>query len=158
MANMERVVDDISNTDSTPLGSEHQRVAGRSRSTSWSEIARETPPRTDGIVATSFVVGDANDVEAPLVMRVYFPPGCRIEAHTHECDYAEVILDGSQQVGRTWHRAGDVRVAKAGMFYGPLVAGPEGATVLVIFGTGHHLPVGMKLRGQVVDGKRALEL
>ena len=36
-------------------------------------------------------------------------------------------------IGRTWLYPGDVRIGLANRGYGPLVAGPEGATVLVIF-------------------------
>ena len=64
------------------------------------------------------------------------PPGCTIEAHTHDCDYTEIILEGSQRVGATWHAAGDIRIGLANRGYGPLVAGPEGAWVLFVFASG----------------------
>ena len=39
-------------------------------------------------------------------------------------------------MGATWQHAGDIRIGLAHRGYGPLVAGPEGATVLFVFATG----------------------
>ena len=39
-------------------------------------------------------------------------------------------------LGATWHQAGDVRVGLANRGYGPLVAGPEGATIMFVFKDG----------------------
>ena len=33
-----------------------------------------------------------------------------MEAYTHDCDYTEIILEGSQRVRVTWHHAGDIRI------------------------------------------------
>ena len=71
------------------------------------------------------------------MFKTYFPPGCRIEAHTHPCDYSEIILEGTQQVSGKWLDVGDIRVGLANRAYGPLIAGPEGVTVLVIFADGN---------------------
>jgi hypothetical protein len=104
------------------------------RSTSWEELGfREYP---DGTLSSRFVIGDEGDDTAPIVMRGVFPPNAVVAPHSHSCDYAEIILEGTQQVTRRWHKAGDVRIVKAGTVYGPLVAGPEGCTVLVIFRSG----------------------
>src|SRR5690606_15404930 len=73
--------------------------------------------------------GDA----ATVVWRAVFPPNCTVSAHTHNADYIELILEGSQKVGRTWYGPGDIRVVDGGTVYGPLVTGPDGVTVLVIF-------------------------
>jgi hypothetical protein len=67
---------------------------------------------------------------------VFYPPNCYTEAHTHDCDYTEIIVDGTQKVGATWHTAGDIRIGLANRGYGPLVAGPQGATVLFMFKDG----------------------
>ena len=80
-----------------------------------------------------FRVGDPNDETSPTVFKVFYPPESFIEAHTHDCDYTEIILEGSQKVGASWHHAGDIRIGLANRGYGPLVAGPEGATVLFMF-------------------------
>ncbi len=98
----------------------------------WEDLdAIELP---SGIVTRMFRMSDAED--APTIFRVYYPPGCTVEAHTHECDYTEIILEGSQRVGATWHYAGDVRIGLANRGYGPLVSGPEGTTVLFMFKDG----------------------
>ena len=102
--------------------------------TSWDKIGALTLPT--GAVTTMYRVGAPEDESAPTVFRVYFPPGCTIEPHTHACDYTEIVLQGSQKVGETWLREGDIRIGLADRGYGPLVAGPEGATVLVIFADG----------------------
>jgi hypothetical protein len=102
----------------------------RRRDTSWAEL---TTQESMGTVYGSFAVGDEDDVSAPRVFRGVFPPGCRLEPHSHACDYAEIILEGSQKVGRRWYRQGDVRIVRARTVYGPLIAGPQGATVMVVF-------------------------
>lgn len=104
-------------------------------STSWDEL--EVAELPNGIRARKFSIGATQgDEAAPTVFMVEFPPNCHVAAHTHECDYSEIILEGSQQVTRRWHHAGEIRIATAGTAYGPLVAGPEGCKVLVIFADG----------------------
>ena len=100
----------------------------------WSDIEEITLP--NGVISQMYRVGLPDDDSSPTVFRVYYPPFCEIEAHTHECDYTEIILEGSQKVGRDWHYPGDVRLGLANRGYGPLVAGPEGATVLFFFKDG----------------------
>jgi quercetin dioxygenase-like cupin family protein len=102
--------------------------------TSWEELGFRQYPC--GALSSRFVIGDEDDVAAPVVMRGVFPPNAVVAPHSHPCDYAEIILEGTQQVTRRWHKAGDIRIVKAGTVYGPLIAGPEGVTVLVIFRSG----------------------
>ena len=65
----------------------------------WQDLdAIELP---SGIVTRMFRVGTAED--APTVFNVYYPPDCVVDAHTHACDYTEIVLEGSQKVGATWH-------------------------------------------------------
>ena len=71
-----------------------------------------------------------------MVVMVEFPPGAQVDPHTHTADYVEVVIAGSQMVTGRWHHAGDLRTVRAGTGYGPLVAGPEGATVMLIFSRG----------------------
>jgi hypothetical protein len=99
--------------------------------TSWDELGWFE--FEGGIRSSKFVLGDPDDPSAPLVFRTYFPPGCRVEPHRHSCDYAEIILEGTQQVSGTWHQAGDVRYVVGKRGYGPLIAGPDGVHVIVIF-------------------------
>jgi len=87
----------------------------------------------NGIKSSQFKIGDDDDEQAPVVLIGTWPPGATVGPHSHVSDYAEIIIAGSQQVTRRWHHAGDVRIVKGGTTYGPLVAGPEGVTVLIIF-------------------------
>lgn len=109
--------------------------------TSWHELESGGPPDQPGVTVCRFFVGtDEDDDGRPAVLKVHFPAGTEVAAHTHDTDYAEVILQGSQQVTRRWYREGDIRIVKAGTVYGPLVAGPEGATVLFIFKDSRWMP------------------
>jgi hypothetical protein len=101
---------------------------------SWDDLDKVELPT--GVVSSMYRVGDPTSPAAPTVFKVYYPAGCTIEAHTHDCDYTEIILEGSQRVGATWHAAGDIRVGLANRGYGPLVAGPDGAWVLFVFASG----------------------
>ena len=100
----------------------------------WQDLDKIDLPT--GISTSMFRVGDPADPSSPTVFKAYYPPGCLVEAHTHECDYTEIILEGSQKVGAKWFHAGDVRIGLANRGYGPLLAGDEGATVLFFFKDG----------------------
>jgi hypothetical protein len=99
--------------------------------TSWDEV--EIGTSRAGAQVWMFRNGLPEDDEAPVVVRSTFAPGTRIEAHTHASDYTEIILEGSEEVTRQWRHAGDITIVKGGTTYGPLIAGPEGVTKLIIF-------------------------
>ena len=103
----------------------------------WQELEDELP---NGERLSILVVGDSQDPLAPRIVRSVLPPGTRIEVHTHDSDYVEIILEGAERVGRTWYRKGDIRRVKAGCVYGPLVAGPEGVLKLIVFRDGNWQP------------------
>lgn len=105
--------------------------------TSWDDIGAAELP--NGVRTSMYRVGLHTDDDAPTVFKVYFPPHCEVETHTHACDYTEIVLQGSQKVGNKWLYPGDIRVGMAHKGYGPLVAGPEGATILFVFAT-HEWP------------------
>jgi hypothetical protein len=107
--------------------------------TSWDGLGAVTLEAT-GAVTSQYRIGLPSEDASPTVFKIYFPPGCRIEAHTHACDYSEIILQGSQKVSGKWLHEGDVRIGLANKGYGPLIAGPEGVTVLVLFANGHWTP------------------
>lgn len=104
--------------------------------TSWEGLGSITLENT-GAVTSQYRIGLPSENSSPTVFKVYFPPHCRIEAHTHDCDYSEIILQGSQKVSGRWLHEGDIRVGLANKGYGPLIAGPDGVTVLVIFADGN---------------------
>ncbi|MGI9642609.1 MAG: hypothetical protein ACR2N9_07475 [Acidimicrobiia bacterium] len=118
--------------------------------TSWDEIGSITLPTE--AVATMYKIGMPDSDASPTVFKMWFPPGCTIESHTHDCDYSEIVLEGSQMVGRKWLYPGDIRIGLANRGYGPLVAGPEGASVLVIFANGRWpgIPLGTKNDGSTL--------
>ena len=58
--------------------------------------------------------------------------------------------EGSVQVTRRWYHEGDIRIVKGGTVYGPVIAGPEGATVLIIFRGGIPINRPPKPDGQIV--------
>ncbi len=101
---------------------------------SWDDL--DKLKLSNGIETSLYRVGMPDEPDAPTVFKVFYPPGCYVEAHTHECDYTEIVLEGSQRVGAVWHHAGDIRIGLANRGYGPLLAGPEGATVLFFFADG----------------------
>jgi hypothetical protein len=122
---------------SNPLDNEALKASLQRRghvALSWDAIEPAHLP--NGVVTAKYRVGMPDQEGSPTVFKVYFPPDCFIEAHTHDCDYSEIILEGSQKVGNQWHYPGDIRIGLANRGYGPLVAGPEGATVLFIFADG----------------------
>ena len=67
------------------------------------------------------------------MLRTVYPPAWTVSPHLHDPDYAEIILEGSLQVTRRWYHEEDIRIVKGGTVYGPVIAGPDGATVLIIF-------------------------
>ena len=101
---------------------------------SWDDL--DKLKLSNGIETSHYRVGMPDEPDAPTVFKVFYPPGCYVEAHTHECDYTEIVLEGSQRVGAVWHHPGDIRIGLANRGYGPLLAGPEGATVLFFFADG----------------------
>jgi len=71
-----------------------------------------------------------------MVVRAEFDSGTRVPAHSHLCDYVEIVLEGSEMVGREWRHAGDVVIVQGGTVYGPLIVGEHGLVKLVIFRDG----------------------
>jgi hypothetical protein len=104
--------------------------------TSWDDLGAITI-ETTGIETSQYRIGLPSENSSPTVFKAKFPPNCRVEAHTHACDYSEIILQGSQKVSGKWLNEGDIRIGLANKGYGPLIAGPEGVTVLVIFADGN---------------------
>jgi anti-sigma factor ChrR (cupin superfamily) len=73
---------------------------------------------------------------ATTMLVVKYEPGSVVGPHYHHCDYCSVVVEGSIEVTRRNHEVGSIRVVDAGTAYGPLVAGPEGCTVIEVFATG----------------------
>jgi len=73
------------------------------------------------------------DPSAPIMILSIFPPGLRIEPHSHPSNYMEYILSGGQTVGKKTYGAGDVRIVKGGTGYGPIVVSDAGCTAMIVF-------------------------
>ncbi len=125
--------------------------------TSWEDLPHVTMDETD-IETISYRIGMPDDNASPTVFKLYFPPNCRVEAHTHSCNYSEIILDGSQKVSGKWLYKGDIRVGLANKGYGPLIAGPEGASILVIFADGNWPAISIGAGdGSTINASKLLE-
>ncbi|KHK91168.1 cupin domain-containing protein [Novosphingobium malaysiense] len=70
---------------------------------------------------------------SPMVILSRFEPGEVVGAHTHDTNYFEYVIEGEQTVGKVTFGKGDVRLVSAGTGYGPIVIGPQGCTVLIVF-------------------------
>ena len=112
------------------------------RHTSVDELAVQLPC---GIRTSHFVVGDEESKTSPHVFISDWPPNAEADPHTHAVDYFEYVISGTQRVGKKWFKAGDIRIARGGTYYGPLVAGPEGCRVMVMFAGSAWEPVPVTL-------------
>ena len=100
------------------------------RHTSIEELAVLLPC---GIRTSHFVAGDEDNAAAPHVFISDWPPNVEASPHSHAVDYFEFVISGTQRVGKKWYKAGDIRIVTGGTNYGPLVSGPEGCRVMVMF-------------------------
>jgi hypothetical protein len=77
---------------------------------------------------------DFGTVENPgRVFIVKYGPGYVGRPHSHDTDYCSLVVEGSIEVTRRTFGRGSIRFVKAGTTYGPIVAGPDGATVIEFF-------------------------
>ena len=92
---------------------------------------------SDGIEFAGFMM-DEDNAHSPRIILTNFAPGEVIEPHSHGTNYFEYVISGQQTVGKVVFGPGDIRFARAGAGYGPIVIGPEGCTVVIVFqeGTG----------------------
>jgi hypothetical protein len=82
----------------------------------------------------SFVLGDPDDLEAPLALFMNLPPGWVLDRHAHDCHRFEVVITGSMIAtdGIVLY-PGDVATSVPGEQYGPHMAGEDGVLTLEIF-------------------------
>jgi anti-sigma factor ChrR (cupin superfamily) len=107
-------------------------MAGRNHRDIFADDIEWAEGGSPGIRYARFLF-DEDDASSPLMILSKFEPGEVVEPHTHGANYAEYVIAGEQTVGKTTFRAGDIRLAKAGAGYGPILIGPEGCTVLIVF-------------------------
>ena len=96
-----------------------------------SEIAWRSDAQ-DGVQYARLLM-DEQDSSSPLIVLSKFEPGVKVDAHTHDTNYFEYVIEGEQTVGKLTFRTGDLRFANAGTGYGPITIGPHGCTVLIVF-------------------------
>ena len=97
----------------------------------WSRVGTESIGMNE---ANWVLAGDQTDDEAVLAKMLWMPPGYRLFRHAHDCHRLEVVVKGSLDVGGgTILGPGDVSVSEPHQFYGPHIAGPEGALTMEIF-------------------------
>jgi hypothetical protein len=101
----------------------------------WELPAKYEPLANKAREASFFVIGEVEDMEAPVAAVLVMPPGYVITRHAHDCERFEVVVKGSIDVGEKVLYPGDVMTARPGELYGPKVCGPEGCTTVEIFST-----------------------
>ena len=67
------------------------------------------------------------------VFIVKYGPGYVNNAHSHDTDYCSIVIEGSIEIARKTFGRGSIRFVKAETTYGPIIVGPEGATVIEFF-------------------------
>lgn len=107
-------------------------MSGRDHRDIFAKDIEWRPGQDPGVTYARFPLEPGNP-EAPMVILSRFEPGARVGAHTHDTNYFEYIIEGEQTVGKTTFCTGDVRQVTAGTGYGPIVVGPQGCTVLIVF-------------------------
>lgn len=90
--------------------------------------------------ASLHVLGQADDDTAPVAVIVRIPPNTPLPRHAHVAHRLEVLIEGSLLEDGVEYHPGDVMTAGTREFYGPMAAGPDGATTVEIFSarTGAH--------------------
>jgi hypothetical protein len=106
----------------------------------FEEVAYNPHPKDREFKRVHVVLGDQNDTHAPSVFWAKDPPGVLWDKQSHPCDMLLAYVQGSQKVGDKWFKVGDFRIVKAGDVYGPIEAGPEGSTVLIVFSNADFFP------------------
>jgi anti-sigma factor ChrR (cupin superfamily) len=89
----------------------------------------------DGIQYARFCMDETNP-SSPTIILSKFEPGARVPAHSHDSNYFEYIIEGEQAVGKQTFGKGDIRLVWGGAGCGPIVVGPNGCTVLIVFEDG----------------------
>jgi hypothetical protein len=104
----------------------------------FAEVALTPRP---GFGRVHVILGDKDDPKSSHAFWAKDPPCVVWDRQSHPTDMVVIYLEGRQKVGDTWYEAGDARIVKAGSPYGPVEAGPEGSTVLIVYATADHRPV-----------------
>ena len=71
--------------------------------------------------------------EPMFVTYTRYEPSMMLARHSHQADEVIFILAGEVRVGEQRWTEGTVAIVEEGAFFGPLVAGPEGALLFEVF-------------------------
>jgi pimeloyl-ACP methyl ester carboxylesterase len=71
--------------------------------------------------------------EHRTICHTWYDPGIALATHSHFSEELIYILSGGIHIGEVWCPEGTVIVLEPGTYFGPLVAGPEGAYLLEAF-------------------------
>jgi anti-sigma factor ChrR (cupin superfamily) len=91
------------------------------------------------------------DPGAALVVMSQVPAGGREPPHSHSCSLVEFILEGEMRIGKFVFQAGDARVMKADVGYGPSIAGASGCVRLTVFERADGGPMRLLGKGETVE-------
>ena len=106
---------------------------GRRTTTSWKDPDLEWTESPRVRAATLDFASNA-DPHRPIAIVAQYPPNAMLPSHHHATDYMSIMVEGSMRIGKTWHERGSIRIVRQDTRYGPLLAGPEGCTVVDVFG------------------------
>lgn len=101
------------------------------------------------------VMADGDRTDVPIVAVVELPPNGVLPRHRRDCDRLEIVVRGAILVGDSGDMVlepGDVEISRSGEFYGPHVAGPQGALVVEVFGRADRMEI------EFEDPESALEV
>ena len=119
--------------DSQPASTKKRRPQ---RHATWTDPGEWKVHEVFDLKSSGFMIGDPDNGDSVAVFVVDFAPGAVVGAHAHRVDYTSVVVRGSIQVTKKIETTGSIRFVTAGTGYGPLVAGPEGCTVIEVFALG----------------------
>jgi hypothetical protein len=86
-----------------------------------------------GLRQKVFTLGEEGDKTRPLLLVTRFPPNAVLPRHYHQDVFMDAVVAGSSNIAGEWHEAGTVRWFPAKAMYGPVVAGPDGCTLLEFY-------------------------
>jgi hypothetical protein len=98
------------------------------------KLAGPLPSMEGGSTNVESVWYDFGTLENPgRVFIVKYGPNYLNPPHSHDTDYCSLVIEGSIEIARKTFGRGSIRFVKAETTYGPIIAGPDGATVIEFF-------------------------
>ena len=112
------------------VGEPHQSSAGEEASTHADDNADED----DEVRLMFWFLGE--DPEGPVAVCAVHPrnpEGKTTAGHFHKSDQLRLIVEGSLRIGKTWYKAGEMRIQQANAVYGPEEVGVDGCREIMFF-------------------------